>query len=381
MKRQHRILAAFTLAALSTTFAAAAEIKVGVVVSATGPAASLGIAQRNTTTLYPKTIGGHTLSVTVLDDQSDPTVAVSNARKLATEANVDILFGSSTGPTAMAIAEVASANRVPQIGFAPTTLTPETAPFSFQLAQPFPLMASAVLGEMKRGGAKTIGFIGYSDAYGEGWLKELEKQTAGTDLSIVARERYARTDTSVTGQVLRLVQAKPDAILVVGSGTPSALPQIGLIERGYRGRVFHTHGAANNDFLRVGGKSLEGAVLPVGPMWVAEQLPGDNPSREMSIDYVQKYEAAYGAGSRSALGAYAWDALALLRAAVPVASAKALPGTPEFRLALRDALRGLQNVTGTTGVYSFSASNHNGQDERSRVLVTIRDGKWAYLGK
>lgn len=373
------LVAALTVIAAGQ--AVAAEIKVGVIVSASGPAASLGIAQRNTTTLYPDSIAGHKLTVVVLDDQSDSTVATSNARKLVAENNVDVIFGSSTGPTVMAIAEVAHSARVPQLGFAPTTLTPEKAPFTFQIAQPFPLMVSAVLAEMKRGGAKTIGFIGYADSYGEGWLKELEKQTEGSGLKIVARERYNRTDTSVAGQVLKLVQARPDAILVVGSGTPSALPQIGLIERGYRGRIFHTHGAANNDFLRVGGRALENAILPVGPMWVAEQLPANNPSRAISVDYVKRYEAAFGANSRSSLGAYAWDALLLLQAAAPVALKTAQPGTPEFRVALRDALRNLREVAGTTGVYNTSATNHNGQDERARVLVTIRDGKWTYLGQ
>ena len=363
-----------TLFTLAMGQALADEINVGVVVSATGPAASLGIAQRNTTTLYPSTIAGHKL-----DDQSDSTVATTNARKLITENNVDILFGSSTGPTAMAIAEVAQSSRTPQLGFAPTALTPETAPFTFQIAQPFPLMVSAVLGEMKRGGAKTVGFIGYADSYGEGWLKEVEKQASNFDLSLVARERFNRTDTSVAAQVLKLVQARPDAVLVVGSGTPSALPQISLRDRGYKGRIFHTHGAANNDFLRVGGRALEDAVLPVGPMWVAEQLPADNPSREISVDYVKKYEEAFGPNSRSSLGAYAWDALIMLEAAVPEALKTAKPGTPEFRVALRDALRNLKNVAGTTGVYNTSATNHNGQDERASVLVTIKDGKWTYL--
>jgi branched-chain amino acid transport system substrate-binding protein len=373
------LIAALSIVAAGQAFSA--EIKIGVVVSATGPAASLGIAQRNTTTLYPDNIGGHKLTVVVLDDQSDPTVATSNARKLVSENNVDIIFGSSTAPTVGAIAEIATSAKVPQLGFAPTTLTAEKAPFTFQIAQPFPLMVSAVLGEMKRGGAKTIGFIGYADAYGEGWLKELEKQVQGSGLSIIARERYNRTDTSVAGQVLKLVATRPDAVLVVGSGTPSALPQIGLVERGYKGRIFHTHGAANNDFLRVGGKALENAVLPVGPMWVAEQLPASHASRAISLDYVKRYEASFGPGSRSSLGAYAYDALVMLQAAVPVALKTAQPGTPEFRVALRDALRNLKNVAATTGVYNTSPTNHNGQDERARVLVTIKDGKWAYLGQ
>src|SRR6187455_1673888 len=271
-----------------------ADINVGVTVSATGPAASLGIPEKNTIALMPQTIGGQKVNYIVLDDASDTTTAVANARKLITENKVDVLLGSTTTPNSLAMIDVASESQTPMIDI---------------------MMSLAIATHMAAAGVKTVGFIGFSDAYGEGWFREFSKIAPVKGLNIIASERYARTDTSVTGQVLKLVAAKPDAILVAASGTPAVLPQRTLKERGYAGKYYQTHGVANNDFLRVGGKDVDGTYLPSGPVLVAAQLPTNNPVRPSALDYVSKYEAAYGKGSVSTFGAHAWDAGRLMAVA------------------------------------------------------------------
>jgi branched-chain amino acid transport system substrate-binding protein len=240
-------------------------------------------------------------------------------------------------------------------------------------------MALAIVQHMVDSGVKTAGFIGFADAYGEGWWGEFSKIAQVKGLNIVASERFNRTDTSVTGQVLKLVAAKPDAILIAGSGTPAALPQKALKERGYAGRYYQTHGVANNDFLRVGGKDVEGTLLPTGPVLVAAQLPADHPVKKSALDYVTKYEAAHGKGSVSSFGAHAWDAGLLLAAAAPEALKKAQPGTPAFRTALRDALEGVKNLAGAHGVFNMSPTDHLGLDQRARVMVQIKDGGWVLV--
>jgi branched-chain amino acid transport system substrate-binding protein len=241
------------------------------------------------------------------------------------------------------------------------------------------MMSLAIAEHMANAGVKSVGFIGFSDAYGEGWFQEFGKVAELKKLTIVANERYARTDTSVTGQVLRLQAAKPDAILIAGSGTPAALPQKSLKERGYTGKIYQTHGVANADFLRVGGKDLEGTILPAGPVLVAEQLPATHPVKKSAMAYVAAYEAAYGKGSVSTFGAHAWDTGVLLAAAIPAALKKAQPGTPEFRVALRDALEQVKDAAGAHGIFNMSPTDHLGLDQRARVTVTIENGKWKYL--
>jgi len=369
-------------ALIAASGAALADITVGVTVSATGPAASLGIPEKNTIALMPTTIGGQKVNYIVLDDASDTTKAVGNTRRLITEDKVDVILGSTTTPNSLAMIDAVSEAQVPMISMAASAriVEPQDAKkrWVFKTPQNDIMMSLAIVSHMADNGVKKVGFIGFADAYGEGWYGEFSKAAALKGIQIVANERYARNDTSVTAQVLKLVGAQPDAVLVAGSGTPSALPANALAERGYTGKMYQTHGVANNDFLRVGGKAVEGTYLPAGPVLVADQLPANHPLKKSAQNYVQKYEAAYGKGSVSTFGAHAWDAGLLMTAAVPVALKKAQPGTPAFRAALRDALEQVKELPGAHGIFNMSAGDHLGLDQRARVMVKIEGGAWKY---
>ncbi|WP_438438656.1 ABC transporter substrate-binding protein [Hydrogenophilus thermoluteolus] len=372
--------------ALGVAFAAGAawaEVKVGVNVSATGPAASLGIPEKNTIELMPKEIAGEQITYIVLDDASDTTTAVKNTRKFITEDNVDLVMGSTITPNSLAMIDVVAEAKVPMISFAASNRIVEPVDakryWVFKTPQNDHQMSTAIVEHMVDSGVKTVGFIGFADAYGEGWFQNFSEVAEARRLKIIANERYNRTDTSVTGQVLKLVQANPDAILIAGSGTPAALPQKTLKERGYRGKIYQTHGVANNEFLRVCGKDCEGIFLPAGPVLVAEQLPADHPVKASAMEYVQAYESKYGKGSVSTFGGHAWDAGKLLAAALPEALKKAKPGTPEFRVALRDALENVKDVAGAHGIFNMSKDDHLGLDQRARVMVQIQNGTWKYV--
>ena len=355
---------------------ALADITIGVTVSATGPAASIGVPYRNAFTITPTVMGGQKVRYIVLDDATDTTAAVRNARKLTTEDKVDVILGSATTPTSLAVAEVALETKTPQIALAPVAPPPDKYPWVFWVAQPVPLMIAGIVENMKANGVKSVGYIGYNDPWGEIVLKGLTAATKPAGIKIVANERYNRPDTSVNAQILKIMATAPDAVMVGGSGTPGALPQITLADRGYKGRVYQTHGVIGQDFIRVGGKNVEGAIAPSGPVMVADQLPDSNPIKKVASDFVKAYEAQYGPNTRNAFSAYSYDATLLVAAAVPEALKRAKPGTPEFRAALRDALENLKNVVGTHGVYTMTPTNHNGMDERARVMVRVDNGEW-----
>ena len=378
--RQTFIAAAALVATLGAAGAAHADINVGVTVSATGPAASLGIPEKNTIALMPQSIGGQKVNYIVLDDASDTTQAVSNTRKLITESKVDIVLGSTTTPNSLAMIDVVAENQTPMISIAASSriVEPQDAKkrWVFKTPQNDIMMSLAIASSMADAGIKTVGFIGFADAYGEGWYQEFSKAAALKGISIVANERYARSDTSVTGQVLKIVAAKPDAVLIGASGTPAVLPQRTLKERGYAGVYYQTHGVANNDFLRVGGKDVEGGFVPTSPVIVAAQLPDSHPAKKHALEYIKVYEAAFGPGSVSAFGSYTWDACLELANAIPQALKVAQPGTKEFRRALRDALEGTKDLGVTNGMVNMSKTDHLGLDTRARVMVQIRDGKW-----
>ena len=364
-------------------FAALADINVGVTVSATGPAASLGIPEKNTIDLLPKSIGGQKVNYIVLDDASDTTTAVKNAKKLISENKVDVIIGSTTTPNSLAMVDVAAEGETPMIAMAASARIVEPMDakrqWVFKTPQNDAQMSTAILEHMTNNNVKTVAYIGFSDAYGEGWWNEFSKLAEVRKIKLVGNERFNRTDTSVTGQVLKIIAAKPDAVLIGGAGTPAALPQKSLKEKGYKGAIYQTHGVANNDFLRVCGKDCEGTVLPVGPILVANQLPNDNPVKKSALDYVNKYEAVHGAGSISSFGGHAWDAAMLLSSAAPLALKKAQPGTKEFRAALRDALENTKNVAASHGVFNMSPEDHLGLDQRARVMVRVENGSWKLI--
>jgi branched-chain amino acid transport system substrate-binding protein len=378
------VSAGLAAALMGSAGVAFAQVKIGVTLSATGPAASLGIPEKNTIALLPKEIAGKSVQYIVLDDASDTSKAVQNTHKLIDEDHVDAIIGSSVTPNSLAMLDVVEQGKTPMISLAASAaiIQPmdDKRKWAFKPPQNDSLMADAIAGYMQTHGVKTVGFIGFTDAYGDSWLKEFSAAAAKHNLKIVATERFNRTDSSVTGQALKLMSANPDAVLIAGSGTPAALPATTLKDRGYKGKVYQTHGVANNDFLRVCGKDCEGELLPAGPILVADQLPDSNPVKKSALAYKAAYEKAYGAGTVATFGGHAWDAGQMLERAVPVALKSAQPGTEAFRVALRDALENIKELPLSHGIMNTTPTDHNGLDDRARVIVEVVDGKWKLQG-
>ena len=367
---------------LSIAFAGAAvaqEVTIGLTMGATGPGASLGIHYKNAFQLMPKTIGGQPVKFIILEDKTDATEAAKNARKLITEDKVDAFMGSVAVPSTTQLAQIANELKTPHMALSPVALPPDKLQWSFVVPQPTTLMMSAIVDHMKAHGIKTVGYIGFSDSWGDIVYKSLEELAGPAGIKIVTNERYARADTSVTGQVLKIMAADPDAVVVGGSGTGGALPHLALVERGFKKQIYHNHSTVNREFIKVGGKSVEGAIAVTGALIVPEDLPADNPVKKVALDFTTRYEQTFGPGTRNAFAGYSYDAFLLLDAAVPVAIKTAKPGTQEFRQALHDALENVKNVIGTHGVYNMTPTDHTGLDQRARVLVQVVNGEWRLM--
>lgn len=370
-----RTMPALVLAAALAAGQASAEeatLTIGATVTATGPAASLGIPEKNAIELMPKTIGNVAVRYVILDDGGDPGRAVRNARQLVEEYKADVILGSTTIPNSLAMGEVANPTQTPQIAMAPIP----AKGFVFSLPQTADLMVQGLVAHMKAHGVKRAAYLGFADSLGDHNYDAFLKFAKPAGIEVVTNERFARNDTSVTAQVLRVIQAKPDAVFISASGTPAALPQIELKQRGYKGQTYFLHGVINRPFLRVGGKSVEGAIATAGPFSVAKDLPDSNPIKQGAVKVIEAYDAKYGAGSANAFAAYAWDGFEIVKAALPAAMAKGKPGTTAFRVALREAIESGKEVVGVGAVYKMTKTDHNGLDDRARVLVVIKDGKF-----
>lgn len=388
MLQRRTALTRFTMLAMAASLslvsqAAQAELHVGVILSLTGPGASLGIPAEQAIKLWPETMAGQKVRFTVLNDNTDTTTAARNARKLITDDKVDAIVGASLTPTSLAIVQEAGTARVPVISLAGggAIVNPQDGPrkWAFKLSPTETISATMVLQHMQAQKVKTLATIGIATSYGEGFLNATQGIAAAKGMPIVASERYNQTDQSVTAQVIKVLAANPDAVYIFSAGTPGALPHAELVKRGYKGPIYQTQGVANNDFLRVGGKDLEGGYMTVAPVLVAEQLPAGNPTKNAGLDFLRQFEGRYGPGSRSLFAGTAWDALLLLQQAAEVSLKTAQPGTPEFRSALRDALESSKNFVASQAVYNMTPNDHNGVDQRSQVMVRIEKGAWKLL--
>ncbi|MEP6740330.1 MAG: ABC transporter substrate-binding protein, partial [Caldimonas sp.] len=353
-----------------------ADINIGISLPLTGPASGLGIPMKNEFALWPQTIAGEKVNLIILDDATDPTKGVVNAKRFVSEDKVDIIGGSAATPVAAAMADVAADAKTVQIAFSPVALPPGKDSWTFRLPQSTVVMAHAMVQHMKKNGVKTVGFLGYTDAYGESWLKDFTAVAAPEGIKVVAAERFARSDTSVTGQALKLVSANPDAILVVASGSGAAMPEMGVVERGYKGKIYQTHAAATPDLMRIGGKNVEGTFVVSGPAVIAEQLPDSHPSKKVAIDFVQKYEKAYGPSSRNQFAGHAYDMLVMLEKVLPGALKKAKPGTPEFRAAIKDGMETMGRTLFSHGVMNWTKDDHWGFTNETGVMLKVVNGEF-----
>ncbi len=380
--RPSRVVAVL-LAALGCV-AVQAQMKVGVISSATGPTAVVGIPQKNTVALLPKKIGNIDVDYTYFDDASDSTQTVALVKKLLTEEKVDVIIGPSGSPNAMGALQFVAEAKTPMLApvGTPAVVLPmdDTKKWVFKTTQNDNLISEALVAHMAKKGVKTVGFIGLNDAYGESWYRTFVPMAEKVGIKVVANERFARGDQSVVGQAVKIIAANPDVVLVAAAGGPTVLPETTLVERGYKGQVYQTHGAATPDFVRLGGKSVDGTVMAASLMLVLGQVPDSNPSKKVASDYIAAYEKMHGA-KPATFGANVYDAGLLLQRAVPEAAKKGKPGTPEFRSALRDALEQTKDLVGTQGVYNMTPQDHSGFDRRGRELMQLKDGKWTLIAE
>jgi branched-chain amino acid transport system substrate-binding protein len=363
-------------AALLAAAPALADVNIGVSLSLTGPGSGLGIPMQNYFKLFPSTIAGEKVNLIILDDATDPGKGVSNARRFVTEDKVDMIIGSCITAVAAAITPVATEAKTVQLAGSPVGVPPGQDGWLFRLPQSNDVMAHAVVGHMTKLGIKSVGFLGYTDAYGEQWLKAFQAEGDKAGIKIVATERFARTDTSVTPQALKLTAASPDAMLIIASGSGAAMPHKAIVERGYKGKIYQTHAAATPDLVRIGGKDVEGSYVVSGPAVIAEQLPDSHPSKKVAIDFVTKYEKAMGPNTRNQFAGHAYDAQIVLEKILPVALKKAKPGTPEFRAALKDAMETMGKTIFSHGVMNWTKDDHWGYTNETGVMLKVADGKF-----
>jgi branched-chain amino acid transport system substrate-binding protein len=372
-----RLFAAATaMGILGAAAVADAQIKLGAIMSISGPGAAMGVGYKGAFDFFPSEIAGQKVEYIIRDDATDASTAFTIAQKMISEDHIDAFIGPSLTASDAAVAPLANQAHVPMIAMAPYEYDPAKQPYTFNDAQPLPLMVAQVFKYMQQQKVKDIGYIGFSDGWGDQVLAGTKLAAQADGMTILADERYARTDTSVEAQVLKLISVHPQAIMMGNSATPAALPVVALRHLGYKGGIYGNHGIVSPAFIKVGGAAANGVIADTSPLVVYDQLPDGNVIKPVATAFMAQYGAKFGAQSVNPFAGYSYDAMLLLKAAIPVALQAGQPGTDQFRAALRDALEKTHDLVGVSGVYNMTPTDHNGQDARAAVLVEVKDGAW-----
>jgi branched-chain amino acid transport system substrate-binding protein len=367
---------AAVVALFGVTTHAQGQIRIGAIMSISGPGAAMGAGYKGAFQFFPKEIAGQQIEYIIRDDATDANTAFTIAQKMISEDHVDAFIGPSLTASDAAVAPLANQARVPMIAMAPYEYDPAKQTYTFNDAQPLSLMVSVVFNHMRAHGVKQIGYIGFSDGWGDQVLAATKQSAQTGGMTILADERYARTDTSAEAQSLKLMSVHPEAIMMGTSATPAALPVVALRHRGFKGGLYGNHGIVSPAFIKVGGAAVEGVIAVTSPLVVYDQLTEGNPVKPVAVAFMADYTKQFGPQSVNPFAGYSYDAMLLLKNAIPAALKAGKPGTEEFRVALRAALEATRGLVGVSGVYDMSPANHNGQDDRAAVLVEVKDGAW-----
>jgi branched-chain amino acid transport system substrate-binding protein len=362
------------------------EFRIGSVVTLTGPASSLGLPEKNALDLLQEQVGKDTsLPFTVkfitYDDASDPTKAVNEVRKLITEDKVHVVICCSTTPASMAILETVTQAKVPNISLAlgQSVIEPvKDRQWIFKTPSTDQLQVAALVDDMVKRGFKKVAFLGLEDSFGEGGWIALQGVAKNKGVEIVASERFARTDTNFTPQALKVKQAGPDAVYIHAIPPSSALVHQALKRVGFAGPVYHSGGSANNAFVSIGKKDVDGALLGTTPVLVYTDLPDSNPLKPVIAEFAALYEKRFNVPKVDIFPGQSWDAgnIALQAAGEAVKGGAKLDDVEAFRAALRDKIESIKEFVGVGGIFNYSANDHLGLDSRSTFIAVVKDDQF-----
>lgn len=354
---------------------AADMIKIGAVLSVTGPASFLGEPEKNTLLMLQDQVNakgglnGQKVEMIVYDDESDVNKSVMAAKKLLDQDKVAVVLGPSISGNTLAIMKFFSAAKVPLVSCAAAEkIVLPVDPWVFNTPQLDRHAVLKILAEMKKKGFAKVAILTVSDGYGQAGRAVLKNLIPAQGFSLVADEVFGPKDTDMTTQLTKIKGTTPDAIICWGTNPGPAVVARNRTQLGMTIPLYMSHGIASNKFIELAGDAANGIILPAGRLVALEQVPADHPQKKVLDAYVADYQKTYGMPP-SSFGGYAHDAFMLVAEAIG-------KGKSAKSQDIRDNLEKISGFAGTTGVYSYSPDNHNGLDEKAFIMVTIDKGKW-----
>ena len=353
-------------------------IKVGAVLSVTGPASFLGEPEKNTLLLLQEEINagggvdGRKLEVIVYDDESDVNKCVMAAKKLIEQDKVAVVLGPSISGNTLAIAKFFAPAKIPLVSCAAAEkIVKPVDPWVFNTPQLDRHAVGKILADAKKKGYAKLAILTVSDGFGQAGRGVLQELIPAQGFTLVADEVYGPKDTDMSSQLTKIKGVAPDAIICWGTNPGPAVVARNRAQLGLKTPLYMSHGVASKKFIELAGDAAEGLVLPAGRLVAVAQVPEGNPQKALLTKYVADYAKKYG-NPPSTFGGHAYDALMLVVNAVKAGkSAKSQD--------IRDNLEKIKGLAGTAGIYTMTPENHNGLDESAFVMVAIEKGEWKVI--
>jgi branched-chain amino acid transport system substrate-binding protein len=348
-------------------------IKIGAVLDITGAGASLGVPERQTLRMLAQQVNadggidGRQVELIIEDNQSTEDAAAQAATELITEEQVDILLGASrTGPS-LAMRPIAESNQIPMISLAANAAIVEDSEWVFKTAQNDEVVLQNIVDLASQRGWKNLALVRDASAFGEGVQETLTALGESAGIQVTTTQKFAPDGSDFTAQMVNVREANPDATLIWGIPPAVALAQKAYTQLNLNAPVIQSHGIGNQVFLETAGASANGLLAPLGRLLVADQLPADDPQKEVIEQFIADYQAEYNE-SPSTFAGHAYDGFQIAVQALREAGTD-----PE---ALRDYVENLEGFVGISGVFNFSPDNHSGLDKTALAIVTVENGDW-----
>lgn len=359
--------------------AAQETLKIGAVLSITGPASFLGEPEEKTLKMYVDTIntkggiGGRKLQLIIYDDAGDANKARTFATRLLEQDKVIAVVGGSTTGTSMAMLPAFEDAKIPFISLAGAVVIVEPVKkFTFKTPHTDRMACEKIFEDMKRRGLTKIGLISGIGGFGKSMHDECVKVVGKYGIEIVADETYGAKDTDVTPQLTNIRnKAGVQAILNADFGQGPAIVMRNISQLGITLPVYQSHGVASKSFIELAGKAAEGVRLPAAALLVAEKLPASDPQKKIALDYTATYEKATGKPV-STFGGHAYDGLMILVQAMQ----RAKSADP---VKIRDEIEKTKGFIGTAGMFNMTATDHMGLDLTAFKMLEIRNGTWVLV--
>jgi branched-chain amino acid transport system substrate-binding protein len=372
-------LAAAVAASAARPASAEEPIKIGALLSVTGPAAFLGAPEARTLEMLAADLNakggirGRKVQLVVKDTAGSPEKAISFAKQLVDEEQVFAIIGPATSGETLAVKGIAGDAKTLLLSCAAAeAIVNPVAPWVFKTAQKDSHALTKIFQQMKKGGITRIGVLSSNTGFGKAGREAIAKMAPDAGIQIVADEVYDKAATDLTAEVTKVKAAGPQAILNWSIEPAQSIVIKNARQIGMTVPIFQSHGFANIQYVKGAGAAAEGVVFPASRIVVAEALPEKHPQKAVLVAYKKAYEARYQEDA-SAFGGYAHDAFAVL--------VKAIQDVGPDREKVREALEKTKGFVGTAGVFTFTPADHNGLDVDAFEMVTVKDGKFVLLAR